>query len=78
MVQDYNFCKVEVDRIDQRIQYYAVDRKSRWNWPRIFFQFLNMGLSNAFVFFCKHHPDENIRYLECLANIAEELIGRNS
>ncbi|CAF0892465.1 unnamed protein product [Didymodactylos carnosus] len=78
MVQDYNFGKVGVDRVDQRIQYYAVDRKSRRNWLRIFFHFLNVALSNAFVLYCRDHPDENMRYLEFVANIAEELIGRNS
>jgi hypothetical protein len=79
MILDYNHGKIGVDLADQRIQYYAVDRKSRRNWLRIFFHFLNVVLSNAFVIYHRDHPDENMKYLQFLANIAEELIGcRNS
>jgi hypothetical protein len=46
----------------QTIQYYAVDRKSRRNWLRIFFHFLNVVLSNAFVIYHRDHPDENMKY----------------
>ncbi len=41
---------------------------------RIFFHFLNVALSNAFVIYHEDHPDENMKYLQFLANIAEELI----
>ena len=51
MSQDYNLGKTGVDQVDQRIQYYAIDRKSRRNWLRIFFHFLNVTLSNAFVLY---------------------------
>ena len=43
MIQEYNLGKMVVDRVDQRIQYCAVDRKSRRNWLRIFFHFLNVA-----------------------------------
>ena len=78
MIQEYNLGKLGVDRVDQRIQYYAVDRKSRRNWLRIFFHFLNVALSNVFVLYSRDHPDDNMRYLHFLADIAEELIGRNA
>ena len=32
MIQNYNLEKIGVDQVDQRIQYYAIDRKSRRNW----------------------------------------------
>ena len=78
MIQDYNLGKVGVYRVDQRIQYYAVDRKSKRNWIWIFFHFLNVALSNAFVLYQRNHPNDNTRYLKFLANSAEELIGRNT
>ena len=78
MIQDYNLGKTRVDQVDQRIQYYAIDRKSRRNWLRIFFYFLNVALSNAFVLYRKDHPHDNMRYLQFLASIVEELIGRNT
>jgi hypothetical protein len=75
MIQDYNYGEVGVDRADQRIQYYAVDRRSRRNWLRIFFQFLNVALSNAFVIYHRDHPNEHMKYLQFLANIAEKMIA---
>ena len=56
MILDYNFGKVGVDRADQRIGYYALDRRSRRNWLRIFFHFFNVALSNAFVIYLRDHP----------------------
>ena len=78
IIQDYNLGKTGVDQADQRIQYYAIDRKSRRNWLRIFFHFLNMALSNTSVLYRRDHPHDNARYLQFLASIAEELIGRNT
>ena len=77
MIHDYNQGKTGVDRADQRIQYYSLDRRSRRNWLRIFFHFLNVALANSFVLYQRDHPHNNMRYLEFLSNVAEELIGRN-
>ena len=75
MILDYNFGKVGVDRADQRIGYYAVDRRSRRNWIRIFFHFLNVALSNAYVIYLRDHPNDKFTYLKFLTDTAEELIG---
>ena len=77
MIQDYNLGKTGVDQIDQRIEYYAIVRRSRRNWLRIFFHCLKVTLSNAFVLYRRDRPYDNTRYLQFLASIAEEFIGCN-
>ena len=78
MIQDYNYRKIAVDRTDQRVQYYVVDRQSYRNWIPIFFHFSIAILSNTFVIYQRDNPQNNMRYVEFLANIAEQLIGCRS
>ena len=59
---DYNKHMGGVDRADQRKESYSLDRKSRRSWLRIFFDFLNVALSNVFVIF-KIQIDSDLAYL---------------
>ena len=76
MIQGYNYGKTAVDRADQRVQYYVVDRELYRNWIPVFFHFFNVVLSNAFVIYQRHNPQNKMRYFQFLANIGEQLIGR--
>ncbi len=59
--------------IIQRKESYALDRKSRRWWLRIFFNFMNISLFNAFVIF-KTRTGSNLTYLEFLLSIITALI----
>ena len=65
-----------VDRADQRKESYALDRKSKRSWLRIFFSFLNITLSNAFVLF-KKHIGSDMTYLDFLSSITTALIEKS-
>lgn len=70
---DYNKHMGGVDRADQRKESYSLDRKSKRFWLRIFFNFMNIALSNAFIIF-KNHTDSNMSYLTFLSSITTALI----
>ncbi|CAF3008182.1 unnamed protein product [Rotaria sp. Silwood2] len=70
---DYNKYMGGVDGADQRKESYSLDRKSKKFWLRIFFNFMNVALSNAFIIF-KNRTDSNITYLDFLSSITTALI----
>ena len=70
---DYNKHMRGVDRADQRKESYSLDPKLRRSWLRIFFNFLNVALSNAFVIF-KVQTDSDLTYLDFLSSITTALI----
>ncbi|CAF1152749.1 unnamed protein product [Adineta steineri] len=72
---DYNRFMGGVDRADQRKESYALDRKSRRWWLRIFFNFLNISLSNSFVIY-ESCTGRNLSYLEYLSSITRGLQGK--
>jgi hypothetical protein len=76
-VIDYNKYMGGVDRADQRRESYALDRKARRSWLRIFFAFLNITLSNAFVIF-SGRSDSDMKYLDFLSSITTSLIKEGS
>jgi hypothetical protein len=47
----YNKYMGGVDLSVQKIKCYAIDRKSKRNWIRIFLYFLNMLLVNSFIYY---------------------------
>ena len=63
-----------VDLSDQKIKYYAIDRKSKRNWIRIFLHFLNLSLINSFVCY-KHLSRSNISTVEYISSVSTALIG---
>ena len=72
-ISDYNKYMGGVDRADQRKESYSLDRKSKRFWHRIFFNFLNIALSNSFVLF-KNRNNSNMTYLSFLSSITTALI----
>ncbi|XP_050301509.1 piggyBac transposable element-derived protein 4-like [Anthonomus grandis grandis] len=48
---DYNANMNFVDKFDQNLSYYKIDRKSHKWWHRIFFFFLDAAVVNAFVLY---------------------------
>ena len=67
---DYNKYMGGVDRADQRKESYALDRKSKRSWLRIFFNFLNITLSNAFILL-KKHTDSSMTHLNFLSSFIQ-------
>ena len=50
-----------VDRTDQFRKSYGFDRKSRCSWIRLFFQFLDYAVNNAYLLYkhsCRRHRDK--------------------
>ena len=74
---DYNKYMGGVDRADQRRECYALDRKARRSWLRIFFTFLNITLSNAFVIL-KNRTNTGMAYLDFLSSITTSLIDEGT
>jgi hypothetical protein len=72
-ISDYNKYMGGVDRADQRKESYSLDRKSKRFWHRIFFNFLNVALSNSFVLF-SNRTNSNMTYLIFLSSITTALI----
>lgn len=76
LIIDYNKYMGGVDRADQRKESYSLDRKSKRFWLRIFFSFLNVTLSNAFILF-KDRTNSSLTYLKFLSSITTSLIEEN-
>jgi hypothetical protein len=52
VVVDYNQHKCHVDTVDQLRQYYAMQRKSRKNWPSLAWWLIDMCIINAYTLWC--------------------------
>ena len=52
VVLDYNIHKCHVDTVDQLRQYYAMQRKSRKNWPSLAWWLVDMSIINAYTLWC--------------------------
>jgi hypothetical protein len=70
----YNNYMGGVDLSDQKIKYYAIDRKLKRNWMRIFFHSLSMSLVNSFIYY-KSLTHSNINTVEYISSISTALIG---
>ena len=66
-----------VDLSDQKIKYYAIDRKSKRNWIRIFLHFLNASWINSFTYY-KNLSRSNISTVEYISSVSTALIGNCS
>lgn len=51
LVKDYNALMGCVDKADQLKEVYAIDRRSKKWWSRIFFHFLDTTIVNAYVIY---------------------------
>jgi hypothetical protein len=52
VVLDYNKGKGHVDTVDQLRQYYAMERRSRKNWPSLAWWLFDMCIINAYTLWC--------------------------
>ena len=73
----YNKYMGGVDLSDQKIKYYAIDRKSKRNWIRIFLHFLNASWINSFAYY-KNLSRSNISTVEYISSVSTALIGNCS
>ena len=65
-----------VDLSDKKNNY-AIDRKSKRNWIRIFLHFLNASLINSFICY-KNLSRSNISTVEYMSSVSTALIGNSS
>ena len=54
MIQHYNVNMGGVDKCDQRLSYYGLNRKSKKWWKKVFFRFFEMSIVNMILFFAKY------------------------
>lgn len=83
-VQDYNVNMGAVDKSDQLRQSYAIDRKSRKWWRRIFHFGLDSTMVNAYIIYCQtfkllqNPPNVNqkpLSQLEFRSQVVKGLVG---
>jgi hypothetical protein len=73
-IVQYNKHMRGVDLSAQRMKYYAIDRKSKRNWLRIFFHFLNVSLVNSFIYYGSF-SNSSMSLLDYVSSISTALIG---
>lgn len=56
MIQSYNNNLGGVDRCDQYLSYYGLNRKSLKWWKKVFFRLLDMAIVNSMLLFFKKNP----------------------
>lgn len=71
-IKDYNQFSHGVDRFNQRVSCYNLDRKSKRNWLRIFIYFLNASISNSFICY-DQLVQEKLTYLNYMISVAKSL-----
>ena len=57
MIQCYNQHMGGVDRYDQRLSYYGLNRKSIKWWKKVFFRLFEMSIVNSMLLFFKKFPE---------------------
>ena len=93
LIDDYNTYMSGVDRCDQLLVYYALNRKTTKWWKRLFFRLLDMSIINAMILNTNIFPDKS-KERQChkkfrmelahqlvqplLDSYADPLIGRSS
>jgi hypothetical protein len=75
-VKDYNQFSHGVDRLNQRISCYNLDRKFKRNWLRIFIHFLKASISNSFICYNQLTEDKPA-YLNYMVSVAKSLCCGN-
>ncbi|GFV23205.1 piggyBac transposable element-derived protein 4 [Trichonephila clavipes] len=79
VVCDYNNTMGGVDLCDQEMSYYPTLRKQQGKYySKIFRQFLDQSLWNAYVLYKKQNPTHNIKLLEFRLRMVEESIQKYS
>ncbi|XP_028176349.1 piggyBac transposable element-derived protein 4-like isoform X2 [Ostrinia furnacalis] len=76
VVSDYNICMGGVDRKDQMLSVYPIERKRTAVWYKKFFRrLLNVSTLNAYILFKSEHTTTHRNFRKTLVN---ELISRHS
>jgi hypothetical protein len=71
-VKDYNQFSHGIDRLNQRISCYSLDRKSKRYWLRIFIYFLNASISNSFICY-NQLAQHKLTYLNYMVSVVKSL-----
>ena len=58
LIADYNVNMSGVDRCDQLLVYYALNRKTTKWWKRLFFRLLDMSVINAMILYVNIFPEK--------------------
>lgn len=75
IVKDYNNNMGHVDKADMLKSTYAIDRKSKKWWPRIFWHFVDVTIVNAFIIYKQLYSERSLELKEFRLAVANGLIG---
>lgn len=75
MVSDYNKHMGYVDKADQLLSTYKIDRKSKKWWLRIFFHFLDVIVVNAYILYKEKGLKPTFTQKEFRLRLVDELVG---
>ncbi|KAJ8953531.1 hypothetical protein NQ314_007348 [Rhamnusium bicolor] len=75
-VNDYRRCMGDVDRADMLKSYYAIDRKSRKWWHRLFWHFIDTALVNSFIIY-KQATENGLKLKDFRLEVISGLVSIN-
>ncbi len=68
-----------VDLLDQHVANYRLDRKSKFRfYLRIFFDLMDIAVTNAFIVFNTKYPEKKFTLLDYKIVVAKSLIGNHT
>ncbi|RVE47894.1 hypothetical protein evm_007408 [Chilo suppressalis] len=75
VIKDYNICMGGVDKKDQMLAAYPLERKRTRVWYKKFFRkLLNVSVLNSYILFKTHHP---IDHLDFRMNLVLEILSKH-
>ena len=76
LIVDYNMHMNGVDRNDQLLSYYSMNRKTLKWWKKVFWRLIEMALINAFLIFKFQRPDTSHKRfrLDLAYNLAQPIV----
>nr|XP_023016646.1 piggyBac transposable element-derived protein 4-like [Leptinotarsa decemlineata] len=76
-IKDYRRCMGCVNKADMLKSYYAIDRKSRKWWHRLFCHFLDTSIVNSYILF-REKTGNKMKLKEFRLEVVSGLVGANS
>lgn len=75
MCFDYNKHMGYVDNADRLLSTYKIDRKSKKWWLRIFWHFVDLSVTNAFILYTKKGNNASLNMKKFRLRLVDELVG---
>ncbi|XP_058806429.1 piggyBac transposable element-derived protein 4-like [Phymastichus coffea] len=74
-INHYNKDMGYLDYADRLISVYKIDRKSKKWWFRIFWHFLDLTISNAYILYREKHIKPTLNLKKFRLNLVEQMVG---